>query len=306
MLANGVRVEVRSVTKIYDAEDGLPVRALSDASLAVQAGEMVALVGPSGCGKSTMLNLIGCIDLPSSGIVAIDGALTSDLSDEALTALRRDRIGTVFQFFNLLPALTVSENVALPLVLQRVPEQEIQRRLAAVLESVGIADKASALPRQISGGQAQRAAVARAVIHRPAIVLADEPTGNLDSANGEAVLTLLANLAREGQAISARHALARGRGLLHAMHSHAGREDRLSVIFRALVSGHLLENGLRSVTTVVAIALGVAIVLAIDLANATAIASFASSVNAVSSQTNLQIVGRGSRLRRARVADRYA
>jgi ABC-type lipoprotein export system ATPase subunit len=201
MHASGIRVDVRSVTKIYDSENGLPVRALSDASLAVEAGEMVALVGPSGCGKSTMLNLIGCIDLPTSGTVAVDAAITSHLSDEALTVLRRDRIGTVFQFFNLLPALTVGENVALPLVLQRIQEQEIQQRLAEVLESVGIADKVDALPRQISGGQAQRAALARAVIHRPAIVLADEPTGNLDTANGEAVLTLLANMAREGQAI---------------------------------------------------------------------------------------------------------
>ena len=201
MRGEGLRVLVDAVTKVYEGEGALPVRALSDVSLEVRAGEMIALLGPSGCGKSTLLNLVGCIDLPSSGTVAVDGAITSRLGDEALTALRRERIGTVFQFFNLLPGLTVRENVSIPLVLQRVPRNEIERRLDAVLASVGIADKGGMLPRQLSGGQMQRAALARAVVHRPAIVLADEPTGNLDSANGEAVLQLLASLSAGGQAI---------------------------------------------------------------------------------------------------------
>ncbi len=182
-------------------DGGEPVRALDNASLEVEAGEMVALVGPSGCGKSTMLNLIGCVDLPTAGTVAIDGSVTTSLGDAALTLLRRDRVGTVFQFFNLLPALTVAENVALPLVLQGREQREIDQRVAAGLANVGIAAKARALPRQLSGGQAQRVAVARAVIHRPAIILADEPTGNLDSANGDAILSLLASLARNGEAI---------------------------------------------------------------------------------------------------------
>jgi putative ABC transport system ATP-binding protein len=198
---NAVRVAVRTVWKRYDMEGGEPVRALSDVSLEIRIGEMVALIGPSGCGKSTMLNLMGCVDLPTSGTVAIDGAITSHLGDAALTRLRRDRVGTVFQFFNLLPALTVAENVALPLVLQRCAQPEVDRRVAAALEGVDIADKAGALPRQLSGGQAQRAAVARAVIHRPAIILADEPTGNLDSVNGDAILQLLASLARGGETI---------------------------------------------------------------------------------------------------------
>ncbi len=182
-------------------EGGEPVRALHNVSLELRAGEMVALVGPSGCGKSTLLNLIGCVDLPTSGDVTIDGATTSRLDDGALTRLRRDRVGTVFQFFNLLPALTVAENVALPLVLQGVARRDVDRRVAAALAGVGIADKARALPRQLSGGQAQRAAVARAVVHRPAVILADEPTGNLDTANGEAILALLATLARGGETI---------------------------------------------------------------------------------------------------------
>jgi putative ABC transport system ATP-binding protein len=170
-------------------------------SLEVRSGEMVALAGPSGCGKSTLLNLVGCVDLPTSGQVRIDGRVTSALADDALTLLRRDRIGTIFQFFNLLPALTVEANVALPLVLQRVGAAEIARRTRAALDEVGLADKARAYPAQISGGQLQRAAIARAIVHRPAVLLADEPTGNLDSHNGENVLRLLRALADGGQAI---------------------------------------------------------------------------------------------------------
>jgi putative ABC transport system ATP-binding protein len=177
------------------------VRALDGVSLNVRGGEMVALAGPSGCGKSTLLNLVGCVDLPTSGSVRVDGRETASLDDDALTLLRRDRVGTIFQFFNLLPALTVEANVGLPLVLQRVPAREIAQRVAAVLAEVGLGDKARAYPAQISGGQLQRAAIARAIVHRPAVLLADEPTGNLDSHNGENVLRLLRALADGGQAI---------------------------------------------------------------------------------------------------------
>jgi len=177
------------------------VVALDGVSLAIDRGEMVAIVGPSGCGKSSLLNLIGCIDLPTSGRVVVDGRLTSTLSDDALTAMRRDRVGTVFQFFNLLPGLTLQANVGLPLVLQRVLPAEIARRTAAALADVGLADKARAFPAQVSGGELQRAAIARAIVHRPAIVLADEPTGNLDSRNGTGVLDLLRALASAGQSV---------------------------------------------------------------------------------------------------------
>jgi putative ABC transport system ATP-binding protein len=191
---------VGDARKTYPAADA-PVRALDGVSLEVRSGEMVALVGPSGCGKSTLLNLVGCVDLPTSGTVRVDGRETSALDDDALTVLRRDRVGTIFQFFNLLPALTVEANVALPLLLQRVPAAEIARRVAAALTEVGLSDKAHAYPAQISGGQLQRAAIARAVVHRPAVLLADEPTGNLDSLNGRNVLRLLRALADGGQAI---------------------------------------------------------------------------------------------------------
>jgi ABC-type lipoprotein export system ATPase subunit len=199
--AHAAPVRVVDATKTYGSEGGEAVRALAGVSFTIEAGAMVALVGPSGCGKSTLLNLIGCIDLPSSGTVEVDGRATSQLRDDELTALRRDRVGTVFQFFNLLPSLSVADNVALPLVLQKRPRREIEERVAAALDAVGIAAKAGAFPAQLSGGQAQRAAVARATVHRPAIVLADEPTGNLDTASGAAVLELLRRLASGGQAI---------------------------------------------------------------------------------------------------------
>jgi putative ABC transport system ATP-binding protein len=204
-VSDSVAVRTRDAYKTYDGagsgNGAEAVRALDGVSLDVRAGEMVALVGPSGCGKSTLLNLIGCIDRPTSGTIELGGRVTSSLDDDALTALRRDSVGTVFQFFNLLPAMTVAENVALPLVLQRRKRAEIEERVNAALAAVGIGDKARAYPAQISGGQMQRAAVARATIHRPAIVLADEPTGNLDSHNGAAVLRLLRELADGGQAI---------------------------------------------------------------------------------------------------------
>lgn len=190
-------VFISRAVKRYDGD----VLALDDVSLSVAPGELVALLGPSGCGKSTLLNLAGCIDLPTSGAVSIDGRVTSELSDDELTELRRDRIGTIFQFFNLLPTLTLEENVALPLVLQRRPRMELRERVARALDAVGIAPQARAYPAHVSGGQLQRAAIARAIVHEPAIVLADEPTGNLDSVNGERILALLRSLADAGQTI---------------------------------------------------------------------------------------------------------
>lgn len=190
-------VTVSTASKRYDGD----VLALDRASMHVAPGELVALLGPSGCGKSTLLNLVGCIDLPTSGTVSIDGRITSELSDDALTELRRTKIGTVFQFFNLLPTLSLEENVALPLVLQDRPRAEIRERVARALDDVGIADKARVFPAQVSGGQLQRAAIARAIVHEPAILLADEPTGNLDTANGELVLRILRGLADRGQSI---------------------------------------------------------------------------------------------------------
>ena len=193
-------VLARDVRKAYAASSGDAI-ALAGVSLELRRGEMVALVGPSGCGKTTLLNLIGCVDLPTSGEILIEGRRTTDLSDDELTLLRRDRIGTIFQFFNLLPALTVEQNVSLPLVLQGVGKDEVSTRVREALSLVGIVERARAFPAELSGGQQQRVAIARAIVHRPAIVLADEPTGNLDSKNGAIVLDLLRAIANGGQTV---------------------------------------------------------------------------------------------------------
>jgi ABC-type lipoprotein export system ATPase subunit len=196
-----IPVCVDGAAKIYATPGQPPVTGLDEASLSIHAGEMVALVGPSGCGKTTLLSLVGCIDRPTRGAVTIEGNPTAGLNDDALTALRRHRIGTVFQSFNLLPTLTVRENVSVPLVLQKRGYMETNARVSAILDGVGLRDKSLAFPAQLSGGEAQRVAIARAIVHEPAVVLADEPTGNLDSRSGGDVLRLLRDLASRGQAI---------------------------------------------------------------------------------------------------------
>jgi len=182
------RLELVHVSKSY-ADGAQPVEVLHDISLAVEAGTVTALLGRSGCGKTTLLNLAGAMDFPSAGEVRIDGRATSSLSDSELTALRRTRIGFVFQFFQLLPTLTVMENVELPLMLAgaRAPAAAARDRL----RWVGLEEKAGALPYQLSGGQQQRVAIARALVHSPEVLIADEPTGNLDTGSGDQVLALL-------------------------------------------------------------------------------------------------------------------
>jgi putative ABC transport system ATP-binding protein len=176
---------------------GAEIAAVADVALSVDAGEFVALVGPSGCGKSTLLHLCGAMDRPTSGTVGLEGVPLERLSDDELTAVRRDRIGFVFQFFNLLPTLTVLENVALPRLLAGARAGAVEPQARALLERVGLGRRLRHYPRQLSGGEMQRAAVARALIHRPALLIADEPTGNLDSENGRIVLELLTGLNRE-------------------------------------------------------------------------------------------------------------
>jgi putative ABC transport system ATP-binding protein len=187
---------VEDVRKTY-AGGETPVEAVRGVSLVLEAGDFVAVMGPSGCGKSTLLHLCGAMDLPTSGRVLVDGVDVSGLDDDALTRLRRERIGFVFQFFNLLPTLTIAENVALPLLLAGRPEREARRRAVALVERVGLGARAGHYPQQVSGGEMQRAAMARAVVHAPALLVADEPTGNLDSENGARVLELLGELNRD-------------------------------------------------------------------------------------------------------------
>ncbi|MBX3153369.1 ABC transporter ATP-binding protein [Candidatus Obscuribacterales bacterium] len=187
-----MKLELRGVSKKYSDHD---VNALRDVSLSLDGGDFVAICGPSGCGKSTLLNIVGLIDKPTSGSVLLDGEELNSLDDEKLTALRGKRIGFVFQFFNLLSTLTIEENVALPLELSgQTEEADIRKKVADLLERVGIAKRAKFYPSQLSGGEMQRAAIARAVIHAPQILVADEPTGNLDSESGTVILELLKQL----------------------------------------------------------------------------------------------------------------
>jgi putative ABC transport system ATP-binding protein len=185
-------VEVKNVTKRFDGKR--IVHAVRGVSFRIMKGEMVATVGPSGCGKSTLLNIIGGLDRPSEGIVVIDGLELSALEDDALTKLRREKIGFVFQFFNLLPMLTAAENVALPLHLAGTSRKEAKGRASTMLGTVGLQDRQDHLPDELSGGEQQRVAMARALVLNPPLILADEPTGNLDSQNGQEVLELFKKL----------------------------------------------------------------------------------------------------------------
>jgi ABC-type lipoprotein export system ATPase subunit len=185
---------LQNVSKDY-LTDGQPVRALGGLSLNVERGEFVALVGRSGCGKSTLLNLAGAMDFPTSGNVLLDGVSTSSLKDSGLTKLRREKVGFIFQSFQLLHTLTVFENVELPMLLAgKSNHRDAARERLAWVELEGLGDR---YPHQLSGGQMQRVAIARALIHSPSILLADEPTGNLDTATGNVILELLRRLTRE-------------------------------------------------------------------------------------------------------------
>ena len=187
-------LEVCSVAKLYRTE-GSSVSALKDVSLTVQAGQFIGLVGRSGCGKSTLLNLCGAMDFPTSGEILIDGQSTNNLSDAALTRLRREKVGFIFQSFQLLHTLTAIENVELPLLLAHHPQA---RQLALErLRWLELADLAARFPHQLSGGEQQRVAIARALVHSPRLLLADEPTGNLDTITGDLVLGLLRRIASE-------------------------------------------------------------------------------------------------------------
>jgi putative ABC transport system ATP-binding protein len=195
-----VAVEARALTKTYE-DHGEDVVALNDVDLEVGEGEFVAVMGPSGSGKSTLLHLLGALDAPTAGEVLIANRSLASLSRPALARLRRDEIGFVFQLFNLIPSLTVSENVALPCIAAGERPSSYKDRLAELLELTGLASKADRYPSQISGGEQQRVAVARALVRQPAVVLADEPTGNLDTRTGDALLELFAACNRFGQTI---------------------------------------------------------------------------------------------------------
>jgi putative ABC transport system ATP-binding protein len=222
-------IELRNLSKAYEEGDRRRV-VLREATVGIDRGELAVLIGRSGSGKSTLLNLISGIDLPDSGDIVIDGVMVSALSERERTLFRRDRIGFVFQFFNLIPTLTVEENLLLPLELKGRVSTAQRRTALDLLAEVGLADRSGSYPDRLSGGEQQRVAVARALAHDPLIVLADEPTGNLDLETGLQVLEILDRLSRQA-----------GKTMVMVTHSPevVGLADR---VFR-VDNGHLVETG---------------------------------------------------------------
>jgi putative ABC transport system ATP-binding protein len=228
MSGDGPVVEVRGVFKKFGSDEAA-VQALRGVDLTLQAGEFVAVMGASGSGKSTLLHLIGALDKPDAGALRVAGSDLSQLDDDGLTLLRRRRIGFIFQAFNLLDVLTACENVAVPLLIEGRPEAGAHKHALQALDRVGLAHRAHHRPGQLSGGEHQRVAVARALINEPLLLLADEPTGNLDSGSGEQVMQLLRGLVDQ-----------RGQTILMVTHNpaHAEMADRLVT----LRDGQIIEE----------------------------------------------------------------
>ncbi len=188
-------IETRGISRVY-SDDGVPVRALDGIDMAIEAGEFTAVVGPSGSGKTTLLNIISGLDKPTGGRVYLNGRLISGMSDRELSDFRRDNVGFIFQAYNLIPVLTVEENIEYVMLLQGIGRQEREKRVAEILAELDLAGFEKRMPPQLSGGQQQRVAVARAIVTRPALVLADEPTANLDSKTGAGLLDMMYKLNR--------------------------------------------------------------------------------------------------------------
>src|SRR6266404_1601404 len=193
-------VELRSVSKVYHLGDE-EIRALDHVTLDIAEGEFISIIGPSGSGKSTLMHILGCLDSPTKGTIQLDGVMIQNATPRELASIRNRKIGFVFQFFNLLPKLNVVQNVELPMIYSGISAKERRERAMLSLESVDLANRAKHRPSQLSGGQQQRAAIARALVNNPRIVFADEPTGNLDSHTGEAILQLFRNLSKQGRTI---------------------------------------------------------------------------------------------------------
>jgi len=199
-MRNQIAIEMRNVTKIYKM-DSVNVVGVENVNLKIKDGEFICIMGPSGSGKSTMLHLMGCLDKPTSGKIFIDGIDASKMNDEELANLRKEKIGFVFQFFNLYPTLTALENVELPMIIAEKDKELRRKRAIELLEMVEMEEFKDHLPSQLSGGQRQKVAIARALANDPPIILADEPTGNLDSKSGEEVMKIFKELNERGKTI---------------------------------------------------------------------------------------------------------
>ncbi len=194
-------IELVKVNKVYDMGAEVQVNALKDISLVIEKGEYVAIMGPSGSGKTTLMNILGCLDTPTSGLYLFDGVNVSDMNDNELAKIRNQGIGFVFQTFNLIPRSDALHNVELPLIYSGVPVAERKDRAKKTLEMVGLGERVHHKPNELSGGQRQRVAIARALINNPSIILADEPTGNLDSKTGDEIMLFLEELHKKGNTI---------------------------------------------------------------------------------------------------------
>jgi putative ABC transport system ATP-binding protein len=222
-------IELKKVCKFYPSEGG-EVRALQGISLSIDPGEFVILSGKSGCGKTTLLNVIGGLDQPTSGEVLVGGRNLVALSEKERTLYRRREVGTIFQSFNLIPMLSVEENIALPCWLDGLAHEAVKTRVEALLKRVELTHRRSHRPHELSGGEQQRVAVARALIHAPKVILADEPTGNLDSQTGLQILSLLSDLNRK-------------QALTMIMATHSREADSLASRIIKLKDGKILEEG---------------------------------------------------------------
>ena len=223
-------IRTKDLTKIFRTEE-IETTALNKVDLSIAKGEMVAVMGPSGCGKSTLLNILGLLDNPTSGEFFFNGNEVSRLSERNRTNLRKGNIGFVFQSFNLIDELTVYENVELPLLYMKVSASERKRKVDEVLERMKIIHRKKHFPQQLSGGQQQRVAIARAVVPNPVLILADEPTGNLDSANGEEVMNLLTELNKDGTTI--------------VMVTHSPTDAEYAHRIIQLFDGHIVTENIR-------------------------------------------------------------
>ena len=221
-------IKTKNISKVFRTED-VETHALVDVSLEVKKGEFVAVMGPSGCGKSTLLNILGLLDVPNGGEYILDGTDVASLSEKQRNVLRRGTLGFIFQSFNLIDELTVEENIELPLLYMKVPAAERKRRITDAMARMAITHRSKHFPSQLSGGQQQRVAIARAVVMQPKIILADEPTGNLDSKNGLEVMGLLRELHREGTTI--------------VMVTHSARDAAYSDRIVNLYDGCVVDEG---------------------------------------------------------------